>query len=201
MGTIYLVRHGQASFGADDYDQLSPLGTEQSRMLGDWIRHCKLSVDRVLMGGNRRHRQTALACLSAVPQCPPESQWRVVAGFSEFDHGEVMRRFRPDLSDDTAVNAWLAGKTNARREFQKVFGPAFQRWVMGEQDGYVESYAAFRKRCWSALTGVLQDEAGGTWIFTSGGPITAIVQQLLGIDKERIAELTWSLVNTGVTRL
>ena len=26
MGTLYLVRHGQASFGADDYDKLSELG-------------------------------------------------------------------------------------------------------------------------------------------------------------------------------
>ncbi len=26
MGHLYLVRHGQASFGADDYDQLSDLG-------------------------------------------------------------------------------------------------------------------------------------------------------------------------------
>ena len=34
MGTLYLVRHGQASFGADDYDQLSPLGHQQALRLG-----------------------------------------------------------------------------------------------------------------------------------------------------------------------
>ena len=34
MSTILLVRHGQASFGAADYDNLSPTGHEQSRVLG-----------------------------------------------------------------------------------------------------------------------------------------------------------------------
>jgi broad specificity phosphatase PhoE len=31
MGQIYLVRHGQASFGSANYDQLSELGHEQAR--------------------------------------------------------------------------------------------------------------------------------------------------------------------------
>ena len=34
MATIYLVRHGQASFGKENYDQLSPRGWEQGRILG-----------------------------------------------------------------------------------------------------------------------------------------------------------------------
>ena len=38
MGTLYLVRHGQASFGADDYDQLSDLGRRQSVRLGQYLR-------------------------------------------------------------------------------------------------------------------------------------------------------------------
>jgi broad specificity phosphatase PhoE len=38
MGTLYLVRHGQASFGADDYDQLSALGRRQSVRLGEYLR-------------------------------------------------------------------------------------------------------------------------------------------------------------------
>ena len=36
-GTLYLVRHGQASFGADDYDQLSDLGHKQSVRLGEYF--------------------------------------------------------------------------------------------------------------------------------------------------------------------
>jgi broad specificity phosphatase PhoE len=37
MGNLYLVRHGQASFGAADYDQLSELGQRQSVRLGEYF--------------------------------------------------------------------------------------------------------------------------------------------------------------------
>ena len=35
MSQVLLVRHGQASWGSDDYDVLSDLGERQSRMLGE----------------------------------------------------------------------------------------------------------------------------------------------------------------------
>lgn len=38
MSAVLLVRHGQASFGAADYDQLSPEGEEQSRI---WVPHSR----------------------------------------------------------------------------------------------------------------------------------------------------------------
>ena len=200
MSTLYLVRHAQASFGARNYDRLSILGLEQARVLGTWIRHCNLSVDRVVMGSNRRHRETAEACCAMLPQAPPDWQWQVASGFSEFDHVEVLRCYRPDLSDGAALNSWLATVQDPPSEFQRVFACAFQRWVRGEQDGYAEPYARFKRRCWRALTPLLQ-QTGTAWVFTSGGPIAAILQQALTIDPERIAELTWSLVNTGVTKL
>ena len=39
MSVLTLVRHGQASFFAADYDRLSPAGEGQARHLGDyWAR-------------------------------------------------------------------------------------------------------------------------------------------------------------------
>ena len=58
MGTLYLVRHGQASFGADDYDQLSARGQQQSERLGAYWRERGLRFDAVLCGTLRRHGQT-----------------------------------------------------------------------------------------------------------------------------------------------
>ncbi|MEG1771365.1 MAG: phosphoglycerate mutase family protein, partial [Comamonas sp.] len=58
MGTLYLVRHGQASFGADDYDQLSARGHDQARRLGEYWRERGMVFDAVLVGTLRRHRQT-----------------------------------------------------------------------------------------------------------------------------------------------
>ncbi|WP_164030788.1 histidine phosphatase family protein, partial [Serratia marcescens] len=50
MGSIYLIRHGQASFGADDYDVLSPTGIRQAEILGDHLRNLGVRFDRVLSG-------------------------------------------------------------------------------------------------------------------------------------------------------
>ena len=58
MGTLYLVRHGQASFGAADYDQLSDLGRRQSERLGRYWRERGITFDAVLTGTLRRHAQT-----------------------------------------------------------------------------------------------------------------------------------------------
>ena len=58
MGQLYLVRHGQASLGADDYDQLSPLGARQAQRLGEHWRAQGLRFDAVFTGTLKRHRQT-----------------------------------------------------------------------------------------------------------------------------------------------
>ena len=203
MSTVYLVRHGQASFGAADYDALSPIGVEQSRALGGWIAKCRLKMDRVIVGEQRRHLQTAEYCWKAFSAEPAQPGPEVIAKFSEFDHVEILHRFRPDLSDQAALNEWLSRRKNPRREFQEVFSRAFARWVEGKHDGYRESFVSFRARCREALLGLLDNAAPSDviWIFTSAGPISAIVQQVLAISDHRIAELTWMLVNTGITKL
>ncbi|HEX5739103.1 MAG TPA: phosphoglycerate mutase family protein, partial [Hydrogenophaga sp.] len=58
MGTLYLVRHGQASFGAEDYDQLSERGRQQSVQLGRYWAARGLVFDAVITGTLRRHEQT-----------------------------------------------------------------------------------------------------------------------------------------------
>ena len=58
MGTLYLVRHGQASFGAADYDQLSELGTRQCRALGEWFAARGIGFEAVLRGTLCRHVQS-----------------------------------------------------------------------------------------------------------------------------------------------
>jgi broad specificity phosphatase PhoE len=203
MGVIYLVRHGQASFGADDYDQLSPLGQEQAKSLGEWINDCGLTVSAIATGTQKRHRQSAAACSTACPTQEP-LRWQEDAGFNEFDHHEVLVRHSPEFAEAGRLTEFLARDGNPRRAFQQIFSQAVARWTGGKHDGeYTESFAAFRKRVWAALRQLV--DAPGTapelWVFTSGGTISAIVQELLAIPDERIFELNWTLVNTGVTKL
>jgi broad specificity phosphatase PhoE len=108
MTGIDLVRHGQASFGADDDDRLSPLGEEQARLLGDWARECGFGIGRVALGTARRHRQSAERCLATPGSGPSAGDWIVEPGFDEFDHHDVLIRFRSELAEPGALGRWLA---------------------------------------------------------------------------------------------
>jgi len=48
MSSIYLVRHGQASFGSANYDELSDRGRRQSRILGEYL--FNTSLTRLIYG-------------------------------------------------------------------------------------------------------------------------------------------------------
>ena len=64
MATIYLVRHGQASFGAEDYDALSELGCRQAQVLGEYFRDCDIRLDAAYCGDLKRQRDTARLALA-----------------------------------------------------------------------------------------------------------------------------------------
>ncbi|CCG41243.1 histidine phosphatase family protein [Magnetospirillum molischianum] len=202
MGQVYLVRHGQASFGSRDYDRLSPLGEEQGRMLGRWFSEADIVCDRVVTGGLRRHLQTAEAFLAVQPHpTVPVSQ---DSGFDEFDFLDVLRCYRPDLASHDSIRGFLAASDDPRRAFQTVFSAAVLRWAEGGHDSnYRESWGVFRDRCIAAFRRQVETAApsGSTIIFTSGGPIAAICQHLLGLSNAVTVSLNNILVNSGVTRV
>jgi broad specificity phosphatase PhoE len=205
MGQIYLVRHGQASFGSADYDQLSPLGGEQARMLGEWFANCGQSFDRVVSGDLRRHRQTAEACMAQLPKSvQSDAVWSVDPGFNEYDHHEMMIRHRPDFADPEAVQRFIAENENGKRAFQQIFEVAMTRWMSGEYEAdYREGWTAFRKRCIAALERLTASASASERIivFTSGGTIATLCQHLLGMSDQHMGRLNWSLVNSAVTKL
>jgi broad specificity phosphatase PhoE len=203
MGQIFLVRHGQASFGSDNYDQLSPLGIEQAKILGTWFARCGQRFDRIVTGGMKRHHQTAEACITALgahEQLASHSD----DGFNEYDHDEIMRRHRPEFADPKEVKRFLATQENAKRLFQQEFEKGMARWMGGQFDHeYKESWQAFRQRCAAALGRLMQAEEASQRIvvFTSGGTISALCQVVLGLPDGQVAQLNWSLVNSAVTKL
>ena len=200
MGIVNLVRHAQASFGADDYDQLSPLGLRQARLLGEWLRERGDRPARIVSGPLRRHRQTAEACLGALGVAAPIE---VVDDLREIDHVEILARHDARCADAAAMRSILATEADPERAFQTLFAGALQRWIGGTHDDYAESWAQFRQRCRAALAHVLALAGPGdsVWVFTSGGPIAAILQHVLEVPDARLLDLTGSLVNSGVTRL
>jgi broad specificity phosphatase PhoE len=204
MGQIYLVRHGQASFGAANYDQLSELGAHQAQRLGEWFSRNEIGFQRVVTGDMERHRQTARGCMGALASGPPEAAWQTDAGFNEYNHEEVLVRHRPDFVDPLAIAQFLKSSDDAKRDFQQMFKDSMARWMSGAHDGdYTETWSAFRLRCIAAFQRLL-DSAGASQniiVFTSGGTIATLCQHLLGLQDAQMADLNWSLVNCAVTKL
>src|SRR4051794_35415479 len=193
MGQVLLVRHGQASWDSDDYDVLSTVGWEQSRLLGKALGARGITPDAVVTGGMRRHRETAEACLGELGvSVTPE----VDAGWDEFDHVAML----------SAHPSPVQGRTLTKAEFQEWFETATDRWTGGSHDDeYAESFGAFTARVDSALRRAADRTEGTTIVFTSGGPVAWSTALLLAEDAEVAGRLWRRLnpvcVNSGVTRV
>ena len=204
MGQIFLVRHGQASFGSSNYDQLSARGQAQAGLLGQWFAQRGQRLDRVVTGTMVRHRQSAAACLARLDGAPQEDAWHADGGFNEYDHDEILHRHRPEFAEPGEVRRFLAATDNGNRAFQQIFQDAMSRWMGGaHDDDYREAWPVFRQRCVEALHGVVTSAAASqaTVVFTSGGTIATLCQHVLRMPDAQVFELNWTLVNSGVTKL
>jgi broad specificity phosphatase PhoE len=184
MGQILVVRHGQASFGADDYDVLSDLGEEQARVLGRAL--AGLTPDLVVHGSLVRQRRTAQLAAEAAGWTAPlrvDPRWNELESLSQF---AVVSGDTPDISDRDAFQEW--------------YEAAMERWAGGEHDhDYTESYAGFTDRSNAALA-ALADE-GTVVAVSSGGPIAAIATVLLNGGVATYRRLLPGVVNAGITRV
>ncbi|TDW71417.1 histidine phosphatase family protein [Kribbella pratensis] len=191
MAVIYLVRHAQASFGARDYDKLSSLGEQQARRLGETLSDVK--PDLVVSGPMRRHEQTA-----TLAGFTPE----VDKGYDEFDHEQVIIAHKPAYRVRPVMLADLARTGNPQRAFQDMFTAATQRWIDGG-DGYTETFEAFCERSEAAVrrTAERLGKGGTALVFTSGGPIAAVVSRLLSGGDGLWAKLNPVTINTAITKV
>ncbi|WP_160286575.1 histidine phosphatase family protein [Pseudomonas knackmussii] len=206
MGSIYLIRHGQASFGADDYDVLSPTGVRQAEILGEHLAGLGLRLDRCLAGDLRRQRHTAEAALqrmAAAGLAVPDLE--IDAAFNEFEADAVIRAHLDDLLEiEPQALHILRNAAQHRAEFQRLFSFVIARWVSGEhhKDGLV-SWQEFLDTVHDGLQRLLQQASGrdNIAVFTSGGTITALLQLIVGMPAIKAFELNWQIVNTSLNRL
>ena len=195
MGTLYLVRHGQASFGADDYDQLSELGQRQSVRLGEYLRWRHgdaLRLDAVLTGTLRRQRQTWEGIAAGAGLDTPRTDW---PGLNEYDSHAVIQAIHPEPlpKPDTPERY---------RQHFRLLREGLTAWMDGRiQPVGMPSYADFRAGVVGALDYVrsLADGDGQVMIVSSGGPIATAVGHVLGIGPETTIELNLRIRNSAVT--
>jgi broad specificity phosphatase PhoE len=206
VGSIYLIRHGQASFGADDYDVLSPIGIHQAQVLGKHLAQTGVSFDRCIAGGLRRQQHTAEAALAQFTALDlPIPRLEIDRAFDEFDANAVIRALLPAmLADEPEALSVMRNPAGHRSEFQRLFALIIGRWLSGNYDvDGLQSWWAFVAQVEAGLLAILENAGPNQRIavFTSGGTITALLHLITQIPAPQAFELNWQIVNTSLNQL
>jgi broad specificity phosphatase PhoE len=195
MPTIYLIRHGQASFGTANYDVLSEVGGQQSKVLGEELGRRGVRADAVWSGTLSRQRATAAACLPVAGidlPCREDPRW------NEYDLDALLERYLPERDIDPVAAA------ASPKEFQKLLERAMIAWAAGgESVGVAGTWRQFCDAPCQALDEVFENlgRGGTALVFTSGGVISAIVASLLGLAPEGFLAVNRTMVNASLTKV
>lgn len=191
MSVLYLVRHGQASFGTDDYDRLSDLGKEQSRITGRFLASQGLEPDRIIHGEMLRQRQTAEGLLAGLRR---DIDAHVDTGWNEYAAWEltgVLTDLDPRAQHDSKI-------------FQGELERGAARWASGEHDeDYTETYNQFTSRVERALADAVAAMESGqsTIVVSSAGAIAWTAARLIGGGFDQWMAFNRVTINTGITKI
>ena len=191
MGTLYLVRHGQASFGAADYDQLSELGQRQAEQLGRYWAERGQRFDAVLMGTLKRHAQTWEGIRQGAGFAHEPLSW---PGLNEYDGEAVIKAIHPDTVDVPTT------PEGYKRHFH-MLRDGLSQWMAGTVSPKgMPTYPKFVQGVTSALDHARAHHLNqNVLIVSSGGPISTAVGHVLGLSPERTIDLNMRIRNSSVT--
>jgi broad specificity phosphatase PhoE len=202
VGTLFLIRHGQASYGEVDYDRLSTRGQEQAGAVGRWL--ATQQIDGLYSGPLRRQVQTAqLAHDSAAAEgaaLPAPIQMPELAEYPAF---EMLQHLVPRLvAEDAKFEALTTAPTP--RLLDQAFHTILAKWAGDEWhvDG-LERVSAFVARVRGGLDRVLGAATSGARIacVTSAGPIGVAVGLTFGIPDARMVRTSIVIRNASITEL
>jgi len=190
MAQLYLVRHGQASFGAQDYDQLSDIGIKQAELLGQFCQEREISFDMVVTGSMKRHHQTA----DGILKFAQTNGKRVEnTAWNEFDFESVIKAYLvryPDLTPPKGAQ---------RSVYYRLLKSAMQEWAQGHLvDGLPETWIEFQSRVAAATAQIQSAGSKNVLVATSGGAIAIMLMNLLGVSVQQAIDFNLQIKNTSV---
>lgn len=202
MATIYLIRHGQASFGSDNYDRLSELGGRQADATGKYLSRVGIHLDAAYSGDLSRQIET---CERVLVSQPGKVSHSVTPAFNELNNDEQVRHLAPLLArSDRELGALLAKGLGTSKDYQKVIRAVFNHWVSNDCSSYgIQSWQDYSSTAVAAMRAVMQEQGAGktVGIFTSGGTIATLVAHVLGLSPERVYAFYEPIFNCSITQL
>ena len=203
MCKITLIRHGQASFGAKNYDVLSDLGKLQAAAVGEYFAKSGLQFDDILHGELSRQLETAQIIAKGMQHQHPLT---LNSGLNEFDSENLVKHYLPIVAKTSVeLETVINGKENwffNNQHFEFVFKALINAWQTGASCPF-ESWQTFHQRVvgfFNEMTSryVASDKIA---VVTSGGLITLALQLIMQIDQGRFADINLTINNTSLTDL
>jgi len=197
MSELYLIRHAQASFDADDYDQLSPLGEQQSLLLGEYFARQQIEFDLVACGTMRRHRQT----LDSICRAQSNSVLtpHALPGINEYDFRTLTEDYVASCPDDPL---WLEvkGRPSDKKGYYRLLRRVLAAWQSAEFETRAESYNAFQSRVDGVTRWLMEQSSHSRRIALvgSGGSLALLVGAVLGLEHDKVIELNLQTKNSAI---
>ncbi|MBE0617828.1 MAG: histidine phosphatase family protein [Proteobacteria bacterium] len=190
MSELYFVRHGQAAFGTDDYDRLTPLGIRQSRWLGGYFAERGVSFDRVLTGSLLRHRETFDAIQQSLRfQGNPELHPGLDEYAHEALHGAYLRH---------VPAAGVHELPNTTGDFYLQLEQALHHWAAGHlAPDLPETWQGFIGRVRAALAAACVGRGQRVLVVSSGGPMAMALREVLELTDTQAIRLNMQIRNTA----
>ncbi|MGB1580340.1 MAG: histidine phosphatase family protein [Nevskiales bacterium] len=207
MAIISLIRHGQASFGSQNYDCLSEIGHRQGRVLGKHFARMGQHFEVCIAGEMQRQQKTATEAMDEMTDPLPELQ--TDAAFNEYDSDGIFRAYMPQVLQQDPELAGMLGE-NPRAMFQdkSIFQQAFvavvELWANNAPHKHeLESWDDFISRVHNGISQLGAQYPGKTQVavFTSGGAISIALGLALGIAPRESLLLSWGIANASITEL
>jgi broad specificity phosphatase PhoE len=199
VATLYLIRHGQASYGEADYDRLSARGIEQAKAVGRWA--ASQGITGLYAGPLRRQQQTAQYAREGAGGALPELA--TLDELAEYPAFEMLKHMMPRLVAEDPRFAQLTDAPTPRL-LDQAFQTILAKWARDEwaADG-VESVAAFAARIRSGLDRVLRQAGAGARLacVTSAGPIGVAVGLVFATPPERMVRSSIVIRNASISEL
>jgi len=203
MSKITLIRHGQASFGAKNYDLLSDIGRQQAAALGEYFLEHKIEFDKIIHGDMFRQTETAQIVANT---CGFSDPLILDSGANEFNSDRLLSYYLPKLAETSdkhhqiiyAEQAWF----NKQEYFERIFRELINLWQHDDNCPF-ESWSSFKQRILAMLNQIKSDHASDQRIalVTSGGLISVTMQSILGFDNQTFMDMNLTINNASLTEI
>ena len=198
MSELYLVRHAQASFGAENYDQLSELGHRQSRWLGEYLGGRGVSFDTLVVGDMVRHHETLDGICAGMDI--DGSDRLVLPGLNEYNFTGMIEAYGKSHGDDPIYQLIIQNPDDKRNYF-RLLRKVLTIWTRGEIPDVPETWVNFRARVSNAQQKLqaMADEGASILAIASGGSVSTLIGLVLGIPDENVFDLNLQYKNTAIS--